>query len=94
MRLTRRGGIVVGLLLAAAVTVTPDTTADSAQPVGSCPSASHLMAFEDGSGACYADGGQERYPIRVRGAELAWPEDTFPWDCHLDGNRICGPGQG
>lgn len=62
----------------------------AAEQTSLCPSGSHLVAFEDGSGGCYADGGEERYPIKITGAELVWPENTFPWDCRTMGNRRCG----
>jgi hypothetical protein len=88
MTLTRRGVVVAAVLIAAAMTITPDTTADTA-PL--CPPASHLVQFEDGSGGCYADGGAEQFPVFVNGADVVWPENTFPWDCAVMGNRVCGP---
>lgn len=44
------------------------------------PSSPALTIFEDGS-AIDSDGRE-------------WPEDTFTWDCHTMGNKICGPGHG
>lgn len=39
-----------------------------------------LVRYEDGSGVLY-DGDQE---------VATYPAGTFPWDCHKDGNRVCG----
>lgn len=53
-----------------------------------CGEGAHLMQFEDGSGTCFIDGGYDENDDRTG---KSFPADTFPWNCHTMGNRICGP---
>lgn len=98
MSLTRRGQAAL-MTAALALSLTAGATAQhwdpiarDAQTASLCPAGSYLASYEDGSGACYANGADTQFPIVVRGAEVTFPEGTFPWDCRRDGNRICGSG--
>lgn len=96
MRLTRRaqaGLLTATLALSATAGMTAqhwNPIAREAQHASLCPAGSYLASYEDGSGACYANGTEAQFPIVVHGVAVTWPENTFPWNCHVDGNGICG----
>lgn len=96
MNVTRRGRaalLTATLVLSAGAGATAqhwDPIARDAQHASLCPAGSYLASYEDGSGACYANGTEAQFPIIVHGAEVTFPEGTFPWNCHTDGNRVCG----
>lgn len=75
MTITRRG-YIVAVALAALLGFASHAVLPEPAPAPY----TGVDVFEDGSGVQY-----------VEGREVAtFPEDTFAWDCTVQGNRICG----
>lgn len=95
MSLSNRGAGLLLALSAAGVLVAGVVGAhlqdERLSKPGTCPSGSHLVAYEDGSGACYWNGSDDRDVVQRDGHDIQWPENTFHWDCRVMGNNICGP---